>query len=29
MHVIEKEAHEERLDNYDEKHTARVEQTRV
>lgn len=29
MGVIEKEAHEERLDNFDEKHTTRVEQTRV
>jgi hypothetical protein len=29
MEVIEKEVHEERLDNYDEKNTARVEQTRV
>jgi sugar porter (SP) family MFS transporter len=29
MEIIEKEVHEERLDNYDEKNTARTEQTRV
>lgn len=29
MDTIEKETHEERLDNFDEKHVTRVEQTRV
>jgi hypothetical protein len=29
MHAIEQEVAEERLDNLDEKNTARVEQTRV
>jgi sugar porter (SP) family MFS transporter len=29
MDAIEKETHEERLDNFDEKHVTRVEQTRV
>jgi hypothetical protein len=29
MGVIEKEAHEERLDNFEEKNVTRVEQTRV
>jgi hypothetical protein len=29
MDAIEKDTHEERLDNFDEKHVTRVEQTRV
>jgi hypothetical protein len=29
MDAIEKEVHAERLDNYDDKHTTRVEHTRV
>jgi uncharacterized protein YfcZ (UPF0381/DUF406 family) len=29
MAVVEKEVHEERLDNFDEKNVTRVEQTRV